>query len=113
MTWNCTYARPLLLVTVEAMPEERAGRILVRAERLHDSVRISVVDDGVGMAPEVLRRAFEPFFTTRRAGHGMGLGLSVARGLVEGHGGTMWLESEPGVGTAAHVNLPDAPSQPG
>jgi len=98
----------LLANATEAIPPERAGRIDVRAERSSGAVRIAVADDGSGMGPEVLRRALDPFFTTKSAGHGSGLGLSVARGLVEAHGGVMWLESSPGVGTTAFVELAEA-----
>jgi signal transduction histidine kinase len=63
------------------------------------------------MAPEVLRRAFDPFFTTKPEGQGSGLGLAVARGLVEGHGGALWLESAPGQGTRAILELPEAAPQ--
>jgi signal transduction histidine kinase len=60
------------------------------------------------MSPEVLRRAFEPFFTTKPEGHGSGLGLAVAQGLVRASGGSISLESEPGHGTRATVDLPEA-----
>jgi len=98
----------LLSNAVDAVPEPRAGRIRVRAERRDGRVRIVIEDDGDGMAPEVLRRAFEPFFSTKPEGRGSGLGLPVSRGLVESHGGDLWLESEPGHGTRAVVELPEA-----
>ncbi|HEY6004753.1 MAG TPA: HAMP domain-containing sensor histidine kinase [Anaeromyxobacter sp.] len=98
----------LLANAVEAIPAGRPGRIQIRAERAGGAVRIEVADDGVGMAPDVLRRALEPFFTTRPAGHGAGLGLSVARGLVEAHGGALSLRSAAGAGTTAVVELPEA-----
>ncbi len=68
-------------------------------------VVVTVTDAGAGMAPEVARRAFEPFFTTR-PGKGIGLGLATARGIVERHGGTIALVSEPGRGTTVTVSLP-------
>ncbi len=71
-------------------------------------MRISIRDDGAGMSPEVLRRAFDPFFTTKAGASGAGLGLHVARGIVEAYGGTVWLESGPGAGATAIVELPDA-----
>jgi signal transduction histidine kinase len=70
-----------------------------------DGARLTVLDDGAGMAPEVLARAFEPFFTTRPEQR-LGLGLTTARIIVERHGGRIELESEPGRGTTATVVLP-------
>jgi len=98
----------LLRNASDAIPAGRDGRIEIQAERRDGAVRIVVSDDGDGMLPEVLRRAFDPFFTTKPEGRGTGLGLPVARGLVEGAGGAMWLESEPGLGTRAIVELPEA-----
>jgi signal transduction histidine kinase len=97
----------LLANAVEAIPEGRAGSIEIRAARGGGGICIEVADDGVGMAPEVLRRAVEPFFTTR-PGQGAGLGLPVARGLVEALGGALSLRSAPGAGTTAAVELPEA-----
>ena len=67
-------------------------------------VCLSVSDDGHGMSPEVLSRAFEPFYTTRFAGRG--LGLPAAQGIVRSHGGTISLKSSPGHGTQVDVVLP-------
>jgi signal transduction histidine kinase len=96
----------------DALPEVRKGWIAIRTELRDGSVRITVADDGVGMPADVLRRAFDPFFTTKPFGRGTGLGLPVARGLVESAGGTLWLESEPGAGTRAVIELPEAPAGP-
>jgi PAS domain S-box-containing protein len=71
-----------------------------------DLVCLSVIDTGVGMPPEVLARAFEPFFTTRGRGSGTGLGLATAYGVVTDAGGTISLESEQGKGTTLRVRLP-------
>lgn len=71
----------------------------------------TVTDAGVGMAPEVARRAFEPFFTTR-PGRGIGLGLATARGIVERYGGTIAIASEPGRGTTVTVSFPALPRPP-
>ncbi|HZF74823.1 MAG TPA: PAS domain-containing protein [Acetobacteraceae bacterium] len=69
-------------------------------------VRLSVIDDGVGMAPEVLARVTEPFFTTKGRGKGTGLGLSMARGFAEQSGGAFTIESAPGRGTTVSLWLP-------
>ena len=69
-------------------------------------IRLSVRDNGVGMAPETLAKIFEPFFTTRPAGEGTGLGLSVVHGIVQTHDGAITVESTPGRGTTFTVYLP-------
>ena len=67
---------------------------------------VEVQDEGIGISPEDLGRLAEPFFTTRQSSGGTGLGLYVSRRIVEEHGGTLTLESEPGRGTRAVVCLP-------
>jgi PAS domain S-box-containing protein len=67
-------------------------------------VRLDISDDGCGMDPETRERLFDPFFTSKDSGHG--LGLPVALGVVRAHGGGIALESEPGAGTCFRVYLP-------
>lgn len=69
-------------------------------------VRLVVADSGTGMGPDVLARAFEPFFTTRMSEQGTGLGLATVYGIVTQAGGQVVLESEPGVGTTFTATLP-------
>ncbi|WP_437161468.1 ATP-binding protein [Falsiroseomonas sp. E2-1-a20] len=71
-------------------------------------VRISVGDTGEGMAPDVLARVGEPFFSTKLAGAGTGLGLAMARGFVEQSSGTLLIESALGTGTTVTIRLPAA-----
>lgn len=73
---------------------------------LGDWVRLSVTDNGIGMTPEVQRRATEAFFTTRNGGKGSGLGLSFVSRVVQDHGGRLEIESEPGAGTTMTMVLP-------
>jgi signal transduction histidine kinase len=87
------------------------GRLSVTAEPLAPNgagpgVRVAVADTGPGIPAEVLARAFEPFFTTRGASGGTGLGLAIARRIARDHGGSIALESDPGKGTRAVVELP-------
>ncbi len=75
-------------------------------------LRLSIADNGCGIAPEVRERLFEPFFTTKGVGHGTGLGLATIWHLVNGFGGRIEVESVPGVGTSFHLVLPIHPPAP-
>lgn len=97
----------------DAMPT--GGTIVLRAEnapgervegRQGDYVRLSVIDSGVGMAPDVKTRAFEPFFTTKEIGKGSGLGLAQVYGFARQSGGTVLIDSRVGQGTCVTVVLP-------
>lgn len=89
------------------------GGITVSARRQEQHVIISVTDTGPGVLPEDSERIFEPFCQGRgnpwREQKGSGLGLSISRQFVELHGGQMWLDSEPGVGSAFSFKLPISP----
>jgi len=69
-------------------------------------VYVRVVDEGRGISAEDLRKIKDPFFTTRRAAGGSGLGLAVSDRIVQDHGGALTYESEPGRGTTATLFLP-------
>lgn len=87
-----------------APPEGHAARILVRAESAGPHVRISVTDNGPGIPAEKLPKIFDPLFTTKS--FGVGLGLPTVRQLVEQHGGTVDVESRPGEGATFTIFLP-------
>jgi signal transduction histidine kinase len=88
---------------IESRPE---ARIQLRAERRGETVRIAVRDDGRGVDGEAIRHLFDPFFTTRTAEGGTGLGLSVAHRIIADHHGTIHVDSRPGEGTLVSVDLP-------
>jgi two-component system NtrC family sensor kinase len=69
-------------------------------------ISVSFKDTGVGIPEENLSKLFEPFFTTKKKGKGVGLGLSVAYGIIEEHGGSIQVDSEVGKGTTFEVTLP-------
>jgi PAS domain S-box-containing protein len=89
-----------------AMPD--GGVLRIATENVDGSVVLSVTDQGHGMEPEVVQRAFEPFFTTRPKGQGTGLGLATAYGAVTDAGGSIDIESAPGAGTTVRIQLPAA-----
>jgi signal transduction histidine kinase len=96
---------------VDAMDGVGTLRVATRAEA--DGVVVEIGDSGPGMPPEVARRAFDAFYTTKDVGKGTGLGLDIARRIVvERHGGTIAIDSRPGA-TVLRVRLPVRPPTPG
>ncbi len=92
----------LLLNAIQSM--SKPGWIRVHLEHEYDTVLIRVSDEGKGIAPEHISNIFRPFFTTK--GHGTGLGLSLAKRMVEAHGGKIDVTSELGKGTEFVITLP-------
>lgn len=91
----------LLRNALEAMGG--AGGITVSARTVGDLIEFAVADEGPGLSEEVKSRLFEPFVTTKK--DGMGVGLSICRTIIEGHGGRLWAESNPGGGTVFRFTL--------
>lgn len=84
----------------------KAGKITIVTSQTDDKVRISIADDGPGIAKDLLDRLFDPFFTTKDVGQGTGLGLSVCHGIVTNHGGRIYAESDVGKGATFIIELP-------
>lgn len=103
-----------LLTNAAAAVQETAGQITITCSRASvvDCVQVDVCDQGVGMAPAVQERVFDPFYSFRQAGRRRGLGLARAFRIVETHKGRIWLESAVGVGTTMHVLLPRVQASP-
>jgi PAS domain S-box-containing protein len=89
----------------------RGGHVVVGGARAGGDLVVSVADDGPGIAPDDQAHVFERFWTSRggRQGSGTGLGLSIAKGVVEAHGGRIWVESRPGEGATFFFTVPAAP----
>jgi two-component system sensor histidine kinase ResE len=89
------------------------GRVIIRAQRVGDALEITVADTGKGIDPIEVERIFERFYQvdkarTGGAGRGIGLGLAIANEIVEKHGGTLSVQSQPGQGSTFTVRLPVA-----
>jgi two-component system sensor histidine kinase RegB len=105
--------RGLMKNAQQAQRDQAPAPIAVRARSDGGVVRIEVIDRGVGMSADVLARAGEPFFTTKEQGQGMGLGLFLARSLVERCGGALDVRSTAGVGTTVSLLLRAEPPREG
>jgi PAS domain S-box-containing protein len=94
----------LVMNAIHAMPD--GGTLRVGLAQENGMVKLTVADSGHGIPPEVLPKIFEPFYTTKEFGKGTGLGLTVVKGIIEEHQGTIAVESEEGKGTTFTILLP-------
>jgi two-component system NtrC family sensor kinase len=95
----------LLLNAIYFTPEGGSIRITTDRDE-NDGIRMFVTDTGPGIPPDRIGKVFDPFFTTKPVGEGTGLGLTICHRIVEEHGGTIDVESEPGKGTSFIIRLP-------
>ncbi|MDA8620677.1 PAS domain S-box protein [Planctomycetota bacterium] len=94
----------LLINAADAMRE--GGTLRVSLSSTSDEIEVRIQDTGVGIPPDQLEKIFEPFYTTKERRQGTGLGLLVAKGIVDEHGGTISVESSPGLGATFTICLP-------
>jgi len=98
----------LISNAAESMADVQGGELTVSTEysSKNDHIFVIINDTGVGIRHENISKLFEPFFTTKKKGKGVGLGLSVAYGIIEEHGGRIYVDSKPGKGATFRVSLP-------
>lgn len=82
------------------------GELTVTTERKGGDILVRIHDDGPGIRQKDIEHVFNPFFTTKDVGEGTGLGLSICHGIITEHGGSIRVESEPGIGTTVEILLP-------
>jgi signal transduction histidine kinase len=97
----------LVMNGIEAMSSVggRARELVITTRNIDpDQVQVTVEDSGVGLDPNTMARIFEPFYTTKSGG--MGMGLSISRSIVQSHGGRLWATANDGPGTSFHFTIP-------
>ena len=94
----------IIVNAMQAMPE--GGKLDIQTRSNDGNLNIIIKDTGHGMSQEVMEKIFNSFFTTKKIGKGIGLGLSVVKGIIASHNGNIKVESEPGKGTQFEINLP-------
>jgi signal transduction histidine kinase len=97
----------LLMNGIEAMSsvDERARELMITTRNIApDQVQVTVEDSGIGLDPNTMARIFEPFYTTKSGG--MGMGLSISRSILEKHGGRLWATAHDGPGPTFQFTLP-------
>ncbi|HUK88966.1 MAG TPA: ATP-binding protein, partial [Blastocatellia bacterium] len=96
----------LILNARDAMAS--GGRLTIRTRLANNSLVINFSDTGMGIAPENIARIYDPFFTTKDVGRGTGLGLALSYGIIQEHGGSIFVESRSGEGAHFTIKLPTA-----
>jgi signal transduction histidine kinase len=100
----------LIVNGIQAITDVADGQrdLLITTEGTEDGVRVGVQDTGPGLSPEKLERLFEPFYTTKP--NGMGMGLSICRSIVEAHGGRLWATGHASRGAVFQFTIPARPA---
>jgi two-component system NtrC family sensor kinase len=96
----------IIINAAEAMDGKGGLVLTTRHDPGTEHIEVTFADTGPGISPENLKRVFSPFFTTKDAGHGVGLGLAISYGIVKDHGGDVRVENPPGGGARFVVRLP-------
>ncbi|MEW6207549.1 MAG: ATP-binding protein [Acidobacteriota bacterium] len=94
----------LIINARDAMPG--GGRLTIQTRMVETSLVVDFRDTGTGIDPENIARIYDPFFTTKEVGRGTGLGLAISYGIIQEHGGRMFVESRPGEGAHFTIKLP-------
>ena len=89
---------------IDAMP--KGGKIRISTYKNESNVCVDIGDTGVGISSEIIDKIFDPFFSTKTVGEGVGLGLSISFGIIEEHKGKISVKSEPNIGTTFTISLP-------
>ncbi len=85
---------------------EKKGEVIIKSWQQDRQIYVAISDTGCGIPPENIKQIFDPFFTTKEVGKGTGLGMSIASGIIEKHGGKISVQSEVGKGTTFTIGLP-------
>jgi signal transduction histidine kinase len=88
----------------QAIPVEHTGNILVSVKTENDDVIIALADNGAGIPDEIIGKMFQPYFTTKTSG--TGLGLAMTKKIIEFWKGAIWFETKEGIGTTFYIKLP-------
>ena len=89
---------------LEALDSARHRRLQIRVTRLPEWLEFAVIDTGTGLAPGAREKLFQPFFTTKK--EGMGMGLNICRSIIEAHKGRLWVENNPAAGCTFKFMIP-------
>lgn len=101
----------MLMNSIDAMPEGGKISLKVTKDTRENFIKIIITDTGGGIAKDILPLVFEPFFSTKPSGKGTGLGLAVAKRILQDHGGEISIESTEGTGTSVHIRIPPSPGR--
>ena len=98
---NAVYA-----IKVKKYPKGESGILTLKSWHDGETVKIAIEDNGIGMSTETISKIFEPFFTTKDVGKGTGLGMSIVKGIMDSHQGSVYIDSNVGEGTKFILTLP-------